>query len=88
MEVEQLESIACQTYKDITVYIHDDGSSDKTVEKVEDFIRKNNSDIEFVLLDDESGLKYPQCFIMPLIRLLGLKYYAFCDQDDCGIQIK
>lgn len=79
---EQLNSIAQQTYQDITVYIHDDGSSDKTIDKVKDFIRKNNSDVEFVFLDDEDSLKYPQCFITPLIRLPASKYYAFCDQDD------
>ena len=29
---EQLESLRKQTYKNIKVYIHDDGSSDKTLD--------------------------------------------------------
>ena len=30
---EQLESIVRQTYKDWSLYIHDDGSSDSTLQK-------------------------------------------------------
>ena len=38
---EQLKSIDCQTYSNIHVYIRDDGSTDRTVEIVNQYIRKN-----------------------------------------------
>lgn len=78
---EQLDSLAHQTYEAVTVYIHDDNSTDATPQIVRDFIENNNSNIKFVLVGTES-LKYPQCFIKTLLEIPKHDYYAFCDQDD------
>lgn len=84
--LEQLNSIARQTYKDIVTYIHDDGSSDKTVSIIRSFIKDmdltERSTIRFMLLNDENRLGYPLCFVKPLLSLPDTDYYAFCDQDD------
>lgn len=77
---EQLESLRRQTYKNIDVYIHDDGSTDKTTELIMDFI-KNNELSRFSLLNDEKR-GYPACFIKTLLQIPHHDYYAFCDQDD------
>jgi glycosyltransferase involved in cell wall biosynthesis len=80
--IEQLKSLATQSYVNTKVYIHDDGSTDKTVELIKNFIRFNTSKIQFILLDDEKKLKYPECFIKTLVNIPKSEYYAFCDQDD------
>lgn len=69
--IEQLKSLATQSYVNTKVYIHDDGSTDKTVELIKNFIRFNTSKIQFILLDDEKKLKYPECFIKTLVNKIG-----------------
>ena len=78
---EQLESLANQTYKNITVYIHDDFSEDGTVGIIKDFIEANKTEVRFVLWE-EKKLGYPQCFIKTLLTVPKADYYAFSDQDD------
>lgn len=77
---EQLESLRIQTYKNIDVYIHDDGSTDKTIEIIKAFITTNKLS-RFSLLNDEKR-GYPACFIKTLLEIPHHDYYAFCDQDD------
>lgn len=77
---EQLESLKSQTYNNIDVYIHDDGSTDKTIEIIKKFIVDNKLS-RFILLNDEKR-GYPACFIKTLLEIPQHDYYAFCDQDD------
>ena len=78
---EQLESLRTQSYQNIAVYIHDDGSSDSTIDIINEYIAKSHPGCTFELLDQQS-LRYPQCFIHTLLSIPEADYYAFCDQDD------
>ena len=78
---EQLESLRKQTYKNIKVYIHDDGSSDKTLDIIKEYVEHKRGTIEFELFSKKS-LRYPMCFINTLLEIPKADYYAFCDQDD------
>ena len=46
---EQLESLRKQTYKNIKVYIHDDGSSDKTLDIIKEYVEHKRGTIDFEL---------------------------------------
>lgn len=83
---EQLESLRHQTYKNIDVYIHDDGSSDKTIDIIKAFITENGLSTYYLLNDEKKG--YPACFINTLLKIPQHDYYAFCDQDDIWYEDK
>ncbi|MCD7746007.1 MAG: glycosyltransferase family 2 protein [Lachnospiraceae bacterium] len=94
---EQIESICAQTYPNLTLYVRDDGSTDGTVEILEEYQRQE----KLVLLKGEN-----LGFIGSFFRLLRdcgradggfaqnpetdrteenpntADYYAWCDQDD------
>ena len=76
-----MESLRKQTYKNIKVYIHDDGSSDKTLDIIKEYVEHKRGTIEFELFSKKS-LRYPMCFINTLLEIPKADYYAFCDQDD------
>lgn len=78
---EQLNSLINQTYGKIRVYIHDDGSSDSTVDIIKEYLLLNIPNCSFQLVD-QCSLGYPQCFIHTLVTIPKASYYAFCDQDD------
>lgn len=80
---KQLESIANQTYENITLFIRDDGSSDGTAVLTEQFIRKNDLENKMVVLKDcEGNLGYGGSFYKLANTVKGFAYYFFCDQDD------
>ena len=76
---EQLETLAAQTVaKNMTLYIRDDGSSDNTVEIIENWKKK----IHIVLYKGKNlgpAMSFWELFMKSEIRA---DYYAFCDQDD------
>ena len=76
----QLQSLQNQTYKDIEVFIHDDGSTDSTIRIIESFIAKNS--LRCIIMHDE--IKHrgagPSC--MWALDNINADYYMFCDQDD------
>ena len=76
---EQLESIKSQTYQNIRLYIHDDGSTDGTKDIIAKYVREN---VNFCTVNDVEGLGYPACFIRTLQMIPKADYYAFADQDD------
>lgn len=76
---QQIESIISQSYEDFDLYIHDDGSTDSTMNIIEEFAMKY-SNIKIIV--KEKGLRYPKCFIEMLSSIPKYKYYAFSDQDD------
>ena len=75
---EQLDSILNQTYKNIDIYIRDDGSKDNTVKILEDY--KDKYINIFVTYGENVG--YAKSFYKVLEQANGYDYYAFCDQDD------
>lgn len=78
--VEQLNSIISQDYDgELTLYIRDDGSSDKTISIVEEFISKKLININLYAEDNVGPI---ESFFKLLEYASDYDYYAFCDQDD------
>ena len=82
---EQLDSILNQTYKDITIYIHDDGSTDSTVDILEEYVRKNPGRI--VIVDGKRCGSARNNFFY-LMECVQESYYMFSDQDDVWLPEK
>ncbi len=74
---EQVDSILAQTGVDVTLYVRDDGSSDKTVE----MLREYGDDRIVVNVAENAG---PANSFMELVYSVPSQYdyYAFADQDD------
>lgn len=81
---EQLDSIVNQTYKNIEIYIRDDGSKDKTISIIQEY-KKINNDIYF---DFGKNLGYINSFFELLKLCDDADYYAYCDQDDVWMENK
>ncbi|MCD8297170.1 MAG: glycosyltransferase family 2 protein [Prevotella sp.] len=75
---QQIDSLYNQTYKDWTLYVHDDGSKDNTLN-----ILHKNAELHdnMVILDYETGLGARDNFFS-LFQKVDADYYMFCDQDD------
>jgi rhamnosyltransferase len=80
---KQLESICKQSYRDWSLFIQDDGSSDKTVDIVNSFCQMDNRIRLFV-----NNSNYHGAFINfhslanRAKEVEKYDYYMFCDQDD------
>lgn len=82
---EQLESLLDQTYTDWTCYIHDDGSTDNTIQILDHYSLKYPD--KFMLLT------YPSCGgakenFLSLLKYANSEYVMFSDQDDVWIETK
>ena len=73
----QLHSILTQNYKNLVVVVRDDGSKDKTVKIVKEYM-ENNDNIKLV---EGKNLGFIKSFF-ELLKLEQADYYAFADQDD------
>ena len=76
---EQLDSILAQTYNDFAVYIHDDGSRDKTAEIISEYAEKYPEKI-YVLDGKPTGGARNN--FMYLFKEVEAEYYMCSDQDD------
>ncbi len=87
--VEQLESLVAQTHGDFHCYIQDDGSTDKTVEKLIDFIsnreKQNDYRFQIVSIGKRQGVREN---FLSLLRETKENYVMFCDQDDVWLPNK
>lgn len=80
---EQLDSLLEQTYKDIKVWIRDDGSTDATLEIVKKYISCHKQSANIVLIEDRLGnIGYGPSFLNLLKLADEGDYWAYCDQDD------
>ena len=75
----QISSILYQTFEDWHLIIHDDGSTDKTVEIIKKWVKKD-SRIEYV--EDGVICKDAAKNFMHLLKYSNSDYIMFCDQDD------
>lgn len=76
----QLDSISHQSYPHWRILIRDDGSSDGTLELIEEW-RSSNPDRLCLISDEEKGLGVSQSFAK-LLSYSTSPYIMLCDQDD------
>lgn len=82
---QQILSLQAQTYKNWRLLIHDDGSTDRTI----DIIKKyEKSDNRIVLLEDHIKCGGAASNFMHLIHFSDAPYVMFCDQDDIWLDNK
>ncbi|MFC7679247.1 glycosyltransferase family 2 protein [Paenibacillus sp. GCM10028914] len=78
--VEQIESIMKQSYREVAVLIRDDGSTDGTIEKIQQLEKTYLGRIELI---QGANLGVVGSFFELLIMSdPHADYYCFCDQDD------
>lgn len=75
---EQIDSVLAQKDIELALLIRDDGSSDKTVEIIEDYEKKDNRISHYVGENIGPG----KSFFDLIKKAPESDYYAFCDQDD------
>ncbi len=85
--LQQLESIHQQTYSVDEVIICDDGSSDRTVRIISDFIAANNLSACWSIVQNETNLGFANNFAKVLQLATG-DYIFFSDQDDIWMPTK
>jgi glycosyltransferase involved in cell wall biosynthesis len=76
---DQLASLASQTYPPCELVVHDDSSSDRTVDTVGRFARTAPFSVNIIRSTARRG--YPSVFLEAARQCSG-DYIAFCDQDD------
>ena len=86
---ELCDSLINQTYKNIKVYIRDDGSTDSTVEIIKEYCSTSYEGISFHYIEDDLGnLRTYRSMFHILKRVPESDYYGFCDQDDIWLENK
>ena len=75
---EQIDSLYRQTCKDWSIYVHDDGSTDRTPAILQEYAAR---------YDNFNVLNYPSQHgsknnFLSLLQAVDADYYLFCDQDD------
>ena len=83
---EQLDSLVSQDFKDFRVVIHDDGSSDNTLEVIRSYVRMYPE--LFIFINDGLVFGKARDNFAHLIGLSSAKYVMFCDQDDVWLPSK
>ncbi len=74
----QLDSLLKQEGVNLSVFVRDDGSTDKTVEIITEYKNKYSN----IYFEKGSNVGFVQSFWTLLLNSKGFDYYAFCDQDD------
>ena len=82
---EQIDSILSQTCNMWHLYIHDDGSTDKTYTILQEYAEKHPDNITILDYPPQGGAK--QNF-MSLLERIDANYYMFADQDDIWLKDK
>lgn len=77
---EQILSIINQSFLNWKLFIHDDGSSDSTINIINHFCTKYEEKIFF--LKDIETKRGPAYSFLWLLEHVDADYYMFCDQDD------
>lgn len=81
----QIFSLINQSYTDWKLYIHDDGSTDNTVEIIKKWVSK---DSRIIFIDDEDKHLGPGNNFLHLLKYSTSEYICFCDQDDFWFENK
>ncbi|MFV0148639.1 glycosyltransferase family 2 protein [Empedobacter falsenii] len=83
--IEQLDSIINQTYTNWKLYIRDDGSTDNTIDIINDYLKLDSRIIFYQ--DSHKGLGAAMSF-MTLLENIDSEFYMFCDHDDYWLPTK
>ena len=84
---KQLDSILNQTYQNWMLLVRDDGSSDKTVEILNEYAKKDSRITVILNTSDVHG--WQQNFQSLIIDSpMNAVFYMFCDQDDIWMKEK
>lgn len=75
----QILSLQFQSYKDWRLLIHDDGSTDNTLQII---FELSKLDKRIVLIEDDLVFHNPAENFMHLLKYSDAEYIMFCDQDD------
>ena len=75
---EQIESLLAQNYSNWTLFIHDDGSTDHTLDILHDY----TSQYPNIIVLDYPPLHSATRNFLSLLDRVEADYYMFCDQDD------
>lgn len=75
---EQLDSIINQSYSDFVLYISDDGSSDRTLDIIKEYIERDDR----IKLELSSHKGACQNFAQMIRNHKDAEYIMLCDQDD------
>lgn len=81
---EQIDSLYSQTYKNWSLFIHDDGSTDSTLE----IINKNASKHDNIIVLNYPSHKGAKENFFSMLQTVDAAYYMFCDQDDVWVENK
>ena len=81
---EQLDSLMSQTFRNWTLYIQDDFSTDSTVAIIKEYQERYSN---IVLLDHDQKLGAMGNFVL-MLEKVDADYFLFCDQDDVWIENK
>ena len=76
---EQIESIINQTFTDWVLYIHDDGSTDGTLEIIKKYVKIYPKKIILIQGERTGGAKFN---FFSLMDKVTAEYIMFSDQDD------
>lgn len=82
---EQINSIISQSYNKWTLYIHDDGSTDNTLQIINEYVNKNNN---IIFLPDTIANRGVYGSFLFLLKQINADYYMFADQDDIWLPDK
>ena len=77
---EQIDSLLAQTYRDFKIFVHDDGSTDKSIDIVKSYEHSHHSMIE--IINDPCKHRGAGASFMWMMQHVESDYYMFCDQDD------
>ena len=77
----QLDSIVNQSFTNWKLYIRDDGSSDKSVQLIKEYISRYPSKIQLIT-DNQQNLGSCNNFFRLLQCVENSEFYMFADQDD------
>lgn len=82
---EQLDSIYSQSYNNWSLYIRDDGSSDRTIDIILEYSEKYSN--IFLVTDENKHLGATYSFLN-MLKVVNSNYYMFSDQDDVWLPNK
>lgn len=85
---EQIDSILAQTYSNWELVIRDDGSSDGTVQIVEDYVKQEERVRWFDENEASAENLGPMKSFFLMLETVESPYYMFCDQDDVWLPEK